>query len=426
MRLRSNRGVALLLVLVSITVVTMLAVEFAYNAQIEYHLAVRQKERLQSFYLARSAYNLTLLELKMGNAVQSQIASAQQRYNLNLPVDVSQPLCQMFPIKTALFRMIMSPSGGAPAVDASALLGGIPVSGLEDFVKFEGDFEAECMDEASKIDLNLFYGLNPTARVEGTVSPYDQYKHFLITFFSQPKFQKLFADSPESIEEIVKNIADYVDPNDVVNEWEGGQGGAEESAYRGLGNLDLTAKNGKFSTPQEIYRVAGVSDRWWEPLKNYFTIYGAADEQGNPKINFCRAPDDVVRALLLFYTQSRSDLPPIRPDNEEIWAPLVTAARSGCTGARPDKNAIVQAVDKALVDLLKLETEGGAKPAGAGAYATASTAFANWIADESRFYRIKSLGQVHDTLVTIEAVMDLGPGGGSDPQAWKLVYWKVN
>ena len=77
----NERGIALLLVIGSILILTMIGVEFAYDAQVEYHLAVHQKERLQAYYLALSAYNLVRLELKMGSAVQSQVASAIRSVN---------------------------------------------------------------------------------------------------------------------------------------------------------------------------------------------------------------------------------------------------------------------------------------------------------------------------------------------------------
>lgn len=430
---KNESGIALLLVLGAIVVLTMLTVEFAYNAQVEYHLAHRQKERLQAYYLAQSAYQLTLLELKMGAAVQGQVARATGAAGVDLPIDLSAPLCEQFPIKTALFRMLMTGETGGEEGEEEALpegmagFMGLSLSGLEEFLQFEGDFDAECSDESGKIDLNFFYGQDPGAPVpEGQRNLYDQYKQFLARFFAQPKFAPLFAESETPIEEVVRNLADWIDPNDVINEMEGGQGGSEESVYRNtIGPWQV--KNGKLSTPGEIYQIAGVKEVWWEPLSDYFTIYGTADQRGNPQINVCRAPEEVTQTLILRYLEMRKDLPPIPPGNTEILAQLVEAVQGGCTGVVPDKNKIAQELDAKLLELLKVAPVAEVAPGeGAPGYGPSGSPFADWIAAGPRFYRLQIAGQVRDTRVGVEAVMDVGQAGGADPAQWRLVYWKVH
>lgn len=441
MRLISNQsGIALLLVIGSIVMLTMLAVEFAYNAQVEYHLAFRQKEKLQAYFLANSAYQMTLLELKMGNQVQSQVASATQQANIELPVDLSAPLCEQFPIKTALFRMVLGAESGegekegepAPEGEETApemgMFSGFPLSGLEEFLQFEGDFDSDCKDEASKIDLNFFYSQDPAQPVaEGQENAYDSYKKFIVNFLSQPQFQELFREKDVRVPEVVRNIADWIDPNDGINEAGRGEGGNEEGLYRQLSPSSWAVKNGKLSTFGDIFRVEGIEDSWWAPVSDYFTIYGMADERGNPQINVCRAPDEVVQALILRYLESRKDLPPLPPDNAEIMNQLVGTVQEGCTGTRPDKAKMAQDLDAKLLELLKAQAETAPPPEmqGTSGYAPQTSPFADWIATQSRFYRLKLTGQVKDTLVKINAVVDLGTQGGQDPKQWKLVYWKI-
>lgn len=429
---KDQSGIALLLVIGSIVLLTMLSVEFAYNAQIEYHLATRQKQRLQAYYLAQSAYNLTLLELRMGNTVQSQVGQAVQQANLQLPVDLSAPLCQQFPINTGLFRMLIGGGEGdqGPTAEEEPAeltgMAGLSLSGLEEFLQFQGDFEAECFDDSSRINLNYFYAQDPETKApEGQENFYDAYKKFIVQFLSQPQFEELFKDQETTVPEIVRNIADWVDPNEVVNEPGGGQGGAEESVYRDAAFGNWTVKNGKFSTPGEIFRVAGVRDEWWIPLSEYFTIYGTTDPRGNPQINVCRAPEALVQALILRYLETRKDLPPL-PVDPEAMGMLVAAVQGGCTGTKPDKNKIAGDLDRALLEVLKVGVALETTPGGEGGYARPANAFADWIASESRFYRLVMRGRVQDTVVEIQAVMDLGQGGGVDPRNWKLVYWKVN
>src|SRR3990167_322406 len=91
----------------AIMVLTMVAVEFAYNANINFRLAIKQKERLQAYYLAHSGFNLVKLQMKVGAEVQENIASLLERANIDLPFDINQPLCRIFPLNTALFRAFM-------------------------------------------------------------------------------------------------------------------------------------------------------------------------------------------------------------------------------------------------------------------------------------------------------------------------------
>lgn len=444
----NEKGIALLLVISSIVILTMVGVEFAYNAQIEYNLATRQKERLQAYYLAYSAYNLVRLELKMGNQVQAQVQSAVAKANINVSADLSTPLCQQFPMKTALFRMVLAGQTGEAEGEAkpeeenaegektdkpneatSEMLAGLPLQGGEDFLQFSGDFDGECVDEGSKIDLNFFYAQDPSKKADGTSSAYDEYKKFIISMLSQKNYQDLFKDGNIKVTEVVRNIADWIDPNESVSEFGGSEGGPEDSAYHGLSSGQMAAKNGKLSTPDDIYRVEGVQESWWAPIADLFTIYGTTSPQGKPQINVCRAPNEVVSALILRYTETRSDLPPLRAEDEEMLSELVATVKKGCTGAIPDKNKIAADLDAKLLELLKATPgSGGQNQPGKGApgYGGQGSPFSEWIATQSRFFSLKLLGQVNDTVVNINAVIDLGNPPSGDTAKWKTVYWKID
>ena len=349
-------GIALLLVIGSIVILTMIGVEFAYDAQVEYHQAVHERERLQAYYLALSAYNLIRLELKLGTAVQSQVAEATASQNIKLPIDLSEPLCQQFPMKTALFRLYLTGETGTkeapseegkskPNDSAKEALASLPLQGVEEFLQFDGDFDGECVDESSKIDLNFFYSQDPSKRIEGKDNAYDEYKKFIIGVLSGTTYQDLFKKTELKIPEVVRNIADWIDPNESISEFGGSEGSSEDSEYRGGVSGQMTTKNGKLSVPGDIYQVAGVEDSWWIPVSELFTIYGLVSDQGKPQINVCRASNEVVTALILRYTETRTDLPPLKGDDKEILDQLVKTVKGGCTGAIPDKNKIAQDLD---------------------------------------------------------------------------------
>ncbi|MDZ4224547.1 MAG: type II secretion system protein GspK, partial [bacterium] len=322
-----------MLVISAIVMLTMIAVEFAYNAQIEYRMAIRQKERLQAYYLANSAYNLTRLELKLGSQVQSRVAGAISQSGIDIGIDLSSPLCQQFPIKTALFRLLMTGETGSesptvegeeppepkPGEEVAAMMGGMSLSGLDEFLQFEGDFDSECVDESSKVDLNFIYSQNPLQpAAEGTENGYDQYKRFIMGIIGGPGNEDLIKKADVKVLEVVRNIADWIDPNEVINDFGGIEGGGEDNVYRNNAPGQMAAKNGKLSIPEDIFMVEGIKDGWWNEVSDLFTIYGITSQQGKPQINVCRAPNEVVKVLILRYTETRADLPPLKSQDIEI------------------------------------------------------------------------------------------------------------
>lgn len=428
------------MVMSAIVVLTMIAVELAYKTQLEYHLALRQKERLQAYYLAHSAYQLTLMELKSGEAMKNQISQALAQANIESPIDLSAPLCETMPMNTFILRMVgaggeMEEKKEEEKKEGASPLQGVAFQGVEEFLQFQGDFTASCKDESSRINLNFFYGLDPSKETIGGDNPYDDLKKLIAKILSDPSHSELFEEAGVTPQDLARNIADWVDMNESINELGGGERGAEDLAYRG-DQTGMTAKNGKFSTPQDIFKVAGITDRLWIPFQELFTIYGVAEGAtgplGKPQINVCNAPDAIVRGMILRYTEIRSELPPIKEDDEAILIQLVEAVRLGCMGGKPDKNEIAKALDDALLLLLKVSSPpppatptGGAGTGETGTGGVSLSPFADWIAEGSRFYSLKLQGVVKKTTLNIDAVIDLGELGGQDAQKWKLVYWRI-
>ncbi|MBE2252318.1 MAG: hypothetical protein IAE78_22480, partial [Myxococcus sp.] len=63
-RRRGERGVALLLVLVGIAVLSLVANEVRYNSMVELRLATNQRDELRATYLARSGIAMSRLMLR--------------------------------------------------------------------------------------------------------------------------------------------------------------------------------------------------------------------------------------------------------------------------------------------------------------------------------------------------------------------------
>ena len=163
--IRNQKGIALMLVLSAIVVLTTMIVEFAYNTNVNYHLSLNERDRLKAYYLAKSAYSFMLLELKFDKQFRRIIES--QNLGQYLGETANLPLCQQFPLSTGLIRTIFVGGGmpselfggeddGAEGEDGGEEAGGdsdeiedlqndVSVSqekSAKEFLEFEGDFDA--------------------------------------------------------------------------------------------------------------------------------------------------------------------------------------------------------------------------------------------------------------------------------------------
>lgn len=422
--LHNQSGVALMLVLAALVVLTTMAAEFAFNTNVSYHMAMSERDRLKAQYLALSSYRFMLVELKFDKVFRSVI----EKQNLGQIVggSANMPLCQQFPISTALIKAVFL--GGAEGEDAEEGAGAVGMLPEEfsklvsieqreeagKFLDFEGDFEGECIDESSRVNLNAFAIWKPDNVIEGKLNEYDQFKEFLVKFLSDQAFEDLFEKADVKPADVVRNIADWVDTNERINESGGIMGAPEDTLYERKG-LTYPLKNGKFTTPDEVYLVEGVVDDWFYPLQNRFTIYG------DGKVDVCNAPSDVVAALIRRYVEGLPDAPVIDYTDGELMDKLVTAVMDGCslggTGEQLKKN-VSDVLDMALKELTGAVYESAVEGGGAGGV----KGFGEFIATERRFISLILSGLVGDVAVTIFTTLDIGD---NDPKRWKILYWKV-
>ena len=198
-----QKGMALILVLAAIAVLTTAATEFSYNTNINYHLAMNERDRVQAYYLAKSAYRFMLLELKFDRVFRNMVT----RYNLGqyLGANVQLPLCQQFPMSTELIRTVFL-GGGIPGLTggegeeggeegeeaapevlpegASKIISMSEREGATEFLDFTGDFDAGCIDEGTKFSLNGFYDLTTEAPA-GEISALDKYKIIFLSLLER-------------------------------------------------------------------------------------------------------------------------------------------------------------------------------------------------------------------------------------------------
>lgn len=400
-----SKGIAIMLVLSAIMILSMIALEFVYGTNINYRLALNEKERLQAFYLAESSLNLMKLEIALDKQARAVIAGSPLSQYVSL--GGSAPLCQQLPLSTSVIKAFfiggqIPGEEGEEAGETEEPAGAPTIFETEratEFLSFDGDFDGSCEDETSKLNLNFFSTMDPMQKtLAAGPNQYDAHKIVLANFLKNERFNKLFEGvPPEKIEEIVRNVADWVDKDSQINDMGGLTRGEEEGIYKDPPQV----KNAKFLSLDEVYLVEGVEDDWFEPIEGMFTVYG-----GN-RVNVCQAADEVLWALIFSYAGQRGDVPPIDPRNEEMREKLIGTVRMSCEASSPQASQIGADLDQAL-------GVAPGQPAGAG--------FANMITTEPQFYSLKLTGQVGNTVVNIKTVLDTRD---PSPRRWKTVYYKI-
>ncbi len=424
--LKSKKGMALILVLGAISIMTAMAIEFAYNTNVNYHLAQNELDRLRAQYLAQSAYRFMQVELKFDRMFRQVVQT--QNLGQFLGASANLPLCQQFPMSTALTRAVFLGGEGAeelpPEFKKMVTMG--EESEAQEFLKFEGDFDGECTDEATKINLNYFSGLNPTQKPpEGSHNAYDTFKISLMNMLGVEAYKEAFEEVDVKVQDAVRNIGDWVDTNEMINELDGVESGPEMSLYDRLGK-GYPVKNGKFTTLDEAYLVDGVVDGWFAPLQKDFTVYGDGG-----LVNVCTADDAVLQSIIRRYIESTPTLPPVKIGEPETMGKLVDAVHEGCAmGGMGDqlKQQISQTLNTAIGAAAgpapatpPAGTTTGGTTTGGTAGGTAS-GFAAYITTEPRYFSLILTGAVGDTTVRIKSVLDVKE---ADPKKWKLLYWRI-
>ncbi|MFH1652659.1 MAG: hypothetical protein ABIE74_01230 [Pseudomonadota bacterium] len=408
--LKNQRGIALMLVLSSLVLFTAFAIEFAYDTNISAHLSANDRSRLQAEYLGRSAYNFTLLELKFDKVFKQIIKN--QNLGAMLGEAANEPLCKQFPISTGMIKYMVLGEGEAPEgapEEVSKMTSMSKVEGAKEFIDFAGDFDGQCFDVAGKINLNSLALYNPDANRDADgLNEYDRFKQFLISFMRQQAFEGFFEGNDFTVEDIVNNIGDWVDPNDQMNVIGGVSSTSERGPYEKVG-AKYPVRNQKFLSKDELYLVAGVDDVWLTPMNDYFTVYGSTG------IDPCQADDIVVAGILARFLSASPDYKGIRIDQPEIMEKFLTAIHDGCAQGG-DEAAMKQNITKSLVSVLGQYVTGGVVDE------KTLKGFIDSLGIGGGVFTLINSGQVGNTTVRINSVVDVRE---EDPNKWQLLYWRM-
>ncbi|MBT3217456.1 MAG: hypothetical protein HN348_00050 [Proteobacteria bacterium] len=387
---RSSRsGIALLIAITSIMLMTILVTETIHDASVRLQVAAHQRDEAKAELLATSGvrlYQLVLISSKqMGK--NPYIGMASQYIGIN-----ADSLWQMIPyVDTGLMRMLFVSGEDLQRVNQEMALTDAQVEkSREDtlgtkrnFLDFDGDFSANVIDENRRIDVGGLKGQDQTALLTqpGAVK--------LLGLMAGTKNDEFFRDADYVREELIGNLADWTDADDVRLY----QGGDEDRLYERLDEPYLP-KNAPFDTLQEIRLVDGWHlDEVWKRYGQHLTIYG------DGKINVNTADRDVIEALLWAYLEVPNEF----LIDELVGLIMEYRRMSPLLGGGLFKTpqSFVQFIQQFGVGLRNEIIQG--------------------ITIESTIFRVKAKGTVSEATVTIEAVFDFtkSPTG-------KVIYWHIN
>jgi general secretion pathway protein K len=290
---RHERGAALLLVLLVVAVVTVLAMELAYDTRISLQIAANARDELRASYQARGAVALSRLVLHFQQRLD-QAGGAASQFLAGAAASAGGQATSPIPQGAFSFRL-----WDAIPVDSMAMGLLLGTKDAKARLGSDGSFQATIEDEERKVNVSQLAGLS-------TVSG-PQLQRFLIAV-RDPRFDVLFDREDEvgnrlTRRDVAVALRDWVDEDATTSviglkpgaPFENGFG--DENQYYDRGEDRYRAKNARFDSLDELYLVAGLGDAFMAAFGDHLTVY--PDVNATTNINTSDPEQVLVNALLM-------------------------------------------------------------------------------------------------------------------------------
>ncbi|MCB0394081.1 MAG: general secretion pathway protein GspK, partial [Bdellovibrionales bacterium] len=246
---KNQKGVALLVALFTITILTFLAVELSYDTSVEYVVSNNEYRRMKAYYAAKSGLELSLLRILLYRKVVAQFGE-----NLKGQEELINKIWS-FP-----FVWPIVPPDDINSVEKDQIKEAVGEALMD------SSYFTTISSEGSKLDLNDL--ASPSESLQKTTK--DQ-----LTKLLQDRADEddEFGDFLRNYdyESLINNIKDWVDEDSVSD-----NGGDEGAAYSNI-DTDSEVKlppNREFRTLEEVRMVSGMDDRIYNFLLPRITVYG--------------------------------------------------------------------------------------------------------------------------------------------------------
>jgi len=407
-----QRGVTLLMVIVSIAILTAVAAEFAFQTRVDLELATHQRDALRAEYLAKSSVGLARMLLLF----QKQL----DRTTATLPgglAGMNLQLWRMAKLDCHLLQAVVPQAGeGRRGKFSTSGALGLDDQGRIQYGGFAGCFDARIEDEQEKLNVNALTGLQ-TGAAQGAVQR-------LYNLVSDKRFEFVFdredsnrgRSSPNDALIALKDFVDDDQTQSALNVNPLGQvslqnGFADEGALYARYTPRYQPKNAWFDSLGELFLVAGVNDRFMAAFGDRLTVY--PDPNAPLNVN---SDDPLLIALAV-----RSIADPSRPDprlNDPLFLDGIVQKIRAAKAMMPmglsvqDFTTIVQATGIAV------------NPSVSQRQGTGGTTANSFLGDKSDTFRIVATGLAGDVERRVTTVIRL-----ADPQQdglGRVLYWRVD
>jgi general secretion pathway protein K len=455
--LRNERGVAMLIAVVAITVLTIVALEFSYNSRVDMEMAVNQRDDLRAYYMAKSGIGLERLVLHFQKQIDSMplnlgslagaipglsgllgggstpttaqtppgqpgAAGANPLAALGLPTSINIQIWQLAKVDCHMLQGFVVD----PSVEGSKLPPKLPrqsssrrPKALEIDVKspelaakqaklsfggFDGCFEAHAQPEEPKLNLNKLDMPQLSSQVV-VARLFDMLADKRFEFLFEQEDANHIKTTPQ---DLVIALHDWMDEDEVQSTLNlTGQGEpfmkgfADEAYFYDRYTPRYLPKNARYDTLDELYMVHGWNDRMMAAFRDRLTVY--PDINTPPNIN----TDDP----LLLMEAIKSVMDPLHPD-PRLGDPLFVDELI----KRVRQAKMFSFFGMSVGDFVNVLTMAGIP---INPTLTANMSANRFISDKNTTYTITSVGQAGGVQKTITAVVRM-----EDQGMGRLLYWK--
>jgi general secretion pathway protein K len=304
---KRRSGIALVVVMTVITMLTVLVAELLQNTTTAFQVATGERDRLRAEYLAKSGLNLTRLLIAKEPQIRAVISPFYQ-----MAVRRAPPQLNVWDFAD----MLLAPFASSEDTESLGAETGIDFSLMEGLKETHGTFEVITVPENGKINVNkpLFFAGDDARKstaqqlyalmggLQSPESPYD-------IMFSQRDADGLYTTRLD----IVSALIDWWDFDQERTVYDPGAGavtagGSEDDAYSQLKD-PYVVKNAPYDSIEELRMVRGVGDDFWatfvegepdDPRTRLLTIYGSG------AVNVNEAPPAVLLHRLCSYVPEQA------------------------------------------------------------------------------------------------------------------------
>ncbi|MBK8251652.1 MAG: general secretion pathway protein GspK [Polyangiaceae bacterium] len=297
---RQKRGIALVMVLGAITILTVFLTELQTDTTSAVAGALAERDRLKAEYYAKSAVNLSRLLLASEKPLR--VKAGAGIIGIMMQTMLGTKKAPQIPIWEFSDLILGAFNGGDRASGFASKVGVDLSTGKNMGIPGNGYFELVLIDEDSKINVNTAAGVAVPAQLVsqlGTLLTGQQYA---------PIFENPDADGQQSdAATLCGALIDWADPDELATnclDVTKPPSGSEDNIYQMLGT-GYVRKNAPFDSLAELRLIRGMDDDRWatfvdpepsDPHKRVLTIWGQ-DTASNP-INVNTANPQVIGAVV--------------------------------------------------------------------------------------------------------------------------------